>query len=97
MGDWGSDGSVLGGCPARTGMELGNRGDRRGRLGWIKPNSGDGKPAVGVGRTQFRGWEAGSRVDFGILPPIAEGRWVVLKSNRADRRRRLGGPGARPR
>jgi hypothetical protein len=95
-GDWGSDGSVLGGCPARTGMELGNRGDRRGRLGWIKPNSGDGKPAVGVGRTQFRGWEAGCWVEFRILSPIAEGSRVVLASDRGDRRRRLGGLGARP-
>jgi hypothetical protein len=97
IGRWGVMEAVLGACPARAGTEFEDRGDRRRQSGGIKPNSGDGKPAVGVGRTQFRGWEAGSRVDFGILPPIAEGRWVVLKSNRADRRRRLGGPGARPR
>gem|GEM_PF-2086107 len=66
------------------------------RLGWVEPNSGDGKPAVGSNsRSRPRSPRA---VGWSWRPtrPTAVGSWVVLAPDRADRRQRLSGPGARP-
>jgi hypothetical protein len=71
-------------------------GMRSRRLGWVEPNSGDGKPAVGS--------NSGSRprspraVGWSWRPtgPTAVGSWVVLASDQADHRRQLGGLGTRP-
>jgi hypothetical protein len=66
------------------------------RLGWVEPNSGDGKPTVGSNsRSRPRSPRA---VGWSWRPtgPTALGSWVVLAPDRANCRQRLGGPGARP-
>jgi hypothetical protein len=66
------------------------------RLGWVEPNSGDGKPDVGANLGSCP--RSPRAVGWSWRPtlPTAVGGWVVLEADRGDRRRRSGGLGARP-